>query len=119
MATPARWRAAASSALYVATPPRKGANSCVTITILGFALAAGVMPELPSSQQNAVALPNQKSAFTLGLGLVSVPERARLRVRFLMNVTLTENDVADLKEGLRRCSPETIEAAIRYRERGD
>jgi acyl carrier protein len=36
-----------------------------------------------------------------------------------MSVTLTENDVADLKEGLRRCSPETIEAAIRYREKGD
>jgi acyl carrier protein len=36
-----------------------------------------------------------------------------------MNVTLTENDVADLKEGLRRCSPETIKAAIRYRESGD
>ncbi len=36
-----------------------------------------------------------------------------------MSVTLTENDVADLKEGLRRCSPETIEAAIRYRENGD
>ena len=36
-----------------------------------------------------------------------------------MSVTLTENDVADLKEGLRRCSPETIEAAIRYRETGD
>jgi 3-hydroxyacyl-[acyl-carrier-protein] dehydratase len=36
-----------------------------------------------------------------------------------MSVTLTENDVADLKEGLRRCSPETIAAAIRYREKGD
>jgi 3-hydroxyacyl-[acyl-carrier-protein] dehydratase len=36
-----------------------------------------------------------------------------------MSVTLTENDVADLKEGLRRCSPETIAAAIRYRENGD
>src|SRR5277367_2069129 len=36
-----------------------------------------------------------------------------------MSVTLTENDVADLREGLRRCSPETIEAAIRYREKGD
>jgi acyl carrier protein len=36
-----------------------------------------------------------------------------------MSVTLTENDVADLKEGLRRCSPETIESAIRYRETGD
>jgi hypothetical protein len=33
----------------------------VTITILGFALAAGVMRELPSSQQNGVALPNQKT----------------------------------------------------------
>jgi 3-hydroxyacyl-[acyl-carrier-protein] dehydratase len=36
-----------------------------------------------------------------------------------MSVTLTENDLADLKEGLRRCSPETIEAAIRYRQTGD
>jgi 3-hydroxyacyl-[acyl-carrier-protein] dehydratase len=36
-----------------------------------------------------------------------------------MSVTLTENDLADLKEGLRRCSPETTDAAIRYRERGD
>src|SRR5271169_6637147 len=36
-----------------------------------------------------------------------------------MSETLTENDVADLREGLRRCSPETIEAAIRYREQGD
>lgn len=33
-----------------------------------------------------------------------------------MSATLTENDLADLKEGLRRCTPETIEAAIRYRE---
>jgi 3-hydroxyacyl-[acyl-carrier-protein] dehydratase len=36
-----------------------------------------------------------------------------------MNATLTENDIAALKEGLRRCSSETIEAAIRYREQGD
>ena len=36
-----------------------------------------------------------------------------------MSVTLTENDLADLKEGLRRCSPETIAAAVRYRETGD
>jgi acyl carrier protein len=36
-----------------------------------------------------------------------------------MSITLTENDVADLKEGLRRCSPATIDAAIRYREKGD
>ena len=36
-----------------------------------------------------------------------------------MNVTLTENDLADLKEALRRCSPETLEAAIRYREKAD
>jgi len=36
-----------------------------------------------------------------------------------MNVTLTENDLADLKEGLRRCSPETVDAAVRYRETGD
>ena len=36
-----------------------------------------------------------------------------------MSTTLTENDLADLKEGLRRCKPETMEAAIRYRETGD
>ena len=36
-----------------------------------------------------------------------------------MSITLTENDMADLKEGLRRCSPETIDAAVRYRETGD
>src|ERR1022692_4953730 len=36
-----------------------------------------------------------------------------------MSMTLTENDLADLKEGLRRCSPETIEAAIRFPEKGE
>lgn len=36
-----------------------------------------------------------------------------------MNATLSESDYADLKEGLRRCSPETVAAAIRYRESGD
>jgi hypothetical protein len=36
-----------------------------------------------------------------------------------MNATLTENDMADLKEGLRRCRPETVEDAVRYRERGE
>jgi len=36
-----------------------------------------------------------------------------------MSVTLTENDIADLKEGLRRCSAETVEAAIRFRRTGD
>ena len=36
-----------------------------------------------------------------------------------MSTTLPENDLADLKEGLRRCSPKTIESAIRYREMGD
>ena len=36
-----------------------------------------------------------------------------------MRMTLTENDLADLKEGLRRCSSDTIEAAVRYRERAD
>lgn len=34
-------------------------------------------------------------------------------------MALTEKELADLKEGLRRCSPETIEAAIRFREKGD
>ncbi|HWF19243.1 MAG TPA: phosphopantetheine-binding protein [Verrucomicrobiae bacterium] len=36
-----------------------------------------------------------------------------------MNATLSDSDCADLKEGLRRCSPETIAAAICYRETGD
>src|ERR1700722_8766791 len=36
-----------------------------------------------------------------------------------MNPTLTESDYADLKEGLRRCSPATLAAAIRFREKGD
>ena len=36
-----------------------------------------------------------------------------------MSATLTENDLADLKEGLRRCSPQTVEAAIRFRQNGD
>lgn len=36
-----------------------------------------------------------------------------------MNATLSESDYADLKEGLRRCSPETFAAAIRFRESGD
>jgi acyl carrier protein len=36
-----------------------------------------------------------------------------------MKATLTETDYADLKEGLRRCSSDTIDAAIRYREQGD
>jgi acyl carrier protein len=36
-----------------------------------------------------------------------------------MTTTLPEKELADLKEGLRRCKPETIEAAIRFRTRGD
>jgi 3-hydroxyacyl-[acyl-carrier-protein] dehydratase len=36
-----------------------------------------------------------------------------------MNATLTENDHAELKEALRRCSAETVAAAICYRETGD
>jgi acyl carrier protein len=36
-----------------------------------------------------------------------------------MTTTLPERDLADLKEGLRRCKPETIQAAIRYRETRD
>lgn len=36
-----------------------------------------------------------------------------------MSNTLSEEDIADLKGTLRRCSPETIEAAIRFRESGD
>ena len=34
-------------------------------------------------------------------------------------MALTENDMADLKAALKRCSQETVEAAIRYREHGD
>lgn len=33
-----------------------------------------------------------------------------------MNTTLTPESLADLREGLRRCSPETIDAAIRFRQ---
>ncbi|HUI05397.1 MAG TPA: phosphopantetheine-binding protein [Verrucomicrobiae bacterium] len=36
-----------------------------------------------------------------------------------MSTTLSENDLADLKEGLRRCSAKTVEAAVRYRETKD
>jgi len=36
-----------------------------------------------------------------------------------MDNTLSERDITDLKETLRRCSPETIEAAIRFRQGGD
>ncbi len=36
-----------------------------------------------------------------------------------MNTVLTESETADLQEALRRCSPATIAAAIRYREKGD
>ncbi|MDB6173546.1 MAG: Beta-hydroxyacyl-(acyl-carrier-protein) dehydratase FabA/FabZ [Chthoniobacteraceae bacterium] len=36
-----------------------------------------------------------------------------------MNNTLNEKDLAELKEGLKRCSPQTIEAAIQFRETGD
>ena len=41
------------------------------------------------------------------------PRRKRI------TMALTEKELADLKEGLRRCSPETIDAAIRFREKGD
>ncbi len=36
-----------------------------------------------------------------------------------MSSILSEKDITDLKEGLKRCSAQTIEAAIRYREHGD
>lgn len=36
-----------------------------------------------------------------------------------MDNTLSEEEITDLKETLRRCSPETIEAAIRFRQGGD
>jgi acyl carrier protein len=47
---------------------------------------------------------------------------ARLSFRIVahsMNPTLTESDYADLKEGLRRCSPATLAAAIRFREKSE
>jgi acyl carrier protein len=34
-------------------------------------------------------------------------------------MALSEKDIADLKEGLRRCSAETVDAALRFREHGD
>jgi acyl carrier protein len=34
-------------------------------------------------------------------------------------MALSEKAIADLKAGLRRCSPETVAAAIQFRERGD
>ncbi len=37
----------------------------------------------------------------------------------MINNTLSEKDIADLKETLKRCSPETVQAAICFRERGD
>jgi acyl carrier protein len=36
-----------------------------------------------------------------------------------MSTTFSDTDLAELKEGLKRCSPETVEAAIRFREDGD
>ena len=36
-----------------------------------------------------------------------------------MSSILSEKDLTDLKEGLKRCSAETVEGAIRYREHGD
>ncbi len=66
-------------------------------------------------------MPNEKITFPLARGLVSVPrdEGPAHRRSFTMNVTLTDKEMADLKDGLRRCSPETIDAAVRYRETGD
>ena len=61
---------------------------------------------------------NPKKHFHFGSGFGISPTASPIVNVFLMSVTLTENDVADLKEGLRRCSPETIDAAIRYRETG-
>ena len=34
-------------------------------------------------------------------------------------MTLNEKDLAEIKEELRRCSPETLTAALRFREQGD
>jgi 3-hydroxyacyl-[acyl-carrier-protein] dehydratase len=34
-------------------------------------------------------------------------------------MTLSENELAEIKDELRRCSPETLAAAIRFREQGD
>jgi acyl carrier protein len=34
-------------------------------------------------------------------------------------MTLSDKDLAEIKDELRRCSPETLAAAIRFREQGD
>lgn len=34
-------------------------------------------------------------------------------------MALSENEVAEIREELRRCSPETVAAALRFRETGD
>ena len=34
-------------------------------------------------------------------------------------MTLSEKEIAEIKQELRRCSPETLEAAFRFREQGD
>lgn len=36
-----------------------------------------------------------------------------------MSMTITETELTDLKELLRRCSPPTVDAAVRFRETGD
>jgi 3-hydroxyacyl-[acyl-carrier-protein] dehydratase len=54
-----------------------------------------------------------------GVGIGSSRIAGWFRAFFKMNNTLSEKDVADLKETLKRCSPETIEAAIRFREQRD
>jgi len=66
-------------------------------------------------------MPNEKNHFPFVARFGISPPRARTsaQAQFHMNVTLTDNEVADLKDGLRRCSPETIAAAVRYRETGD
>src|SRR5208282_162570 len=78
-------------------------------------------PDEPLSQQTVTLMPNEKNRFPFGPGFGISPPRGRTNAQAQshMNVTLTDNEVADLKDGLRRCSPETIEAAVRYRETGD
>jgi 3-hydroxyacyl-[acyl-carrier-protein] dehydratase len=36
-----------------------------------------------------------------------------------MSITITETELTDLKELLRRCSAPTVDAAVRFRETGD
>src|SRR5579863_8810033 len=81
---------------------------------------------MPSPSRRLVNPPwemqgKRKNRFPFGSRFGISPPRGRANklAPFHMNATLTDNEVADLKDGLRRCSPETIDAAVRYRETGD